>query len=638
MTMNGWNGAKNKRNKIIKNKNIKMNKNCIKNKPKKVLVVGSWAKEQITIENIKRNPQIKVYAYLDNANPGIISLADGYRIGKLKDIGNIKRYAEKKEIDLVLITTASPLQAGLVDLLEKSGIRAFGPRQSCARLESDKAFARKLVRKIAPEVIPEYRVFQIPEQAIAYAEKQNWQVAVKPIGLTDGLGVKVFGNQLKTADEVKDYIRRIHENKISGHSQIIVEEKLQGEEFTVQALVCEDRLIPTPAVQDFKKLLPGDQGPNTASMGSYSVAGYLLPFMEETDYHKAVQVMRKTMATLQKEIDYSLSGFLYGQFMLTSRGIKLIEYNFRPGDPEWMNTVKVLKNNILDIITDLLNGKEPEIQFIPHVTLCKYIVPPDYPRLSNQILNVQIDKNGLEKNKTELYYSCGLDDSSQLQVGDERGIALLTDAPSLDQANRQIEDAISGIKGDYYYRTDIGNQQVIKRKVQKCQAWREGIIIREAKENEFLKVYELVSQSPPLEKYFQHFYRIMLRYFTSTCLVAELQQKLVGWQMGFISQNSPETYFLWQIGVHPDMQGRGLGGLLLEDVEKRVYQLGCKRVEVTIDPENLPSGKLFLKNGYANISQEIGPTVSVNQREAVRDYYSPERHFMVFEKRLFKKI
>ena len=611
-----------------------MKNNNLNNKLNKVLIVGSWAKEQITIENIKRDSRIKVYAYLDTRNPGIMSIADGYRIGDLKDIKNIKDYAREKEIDLVLITTANPLQAGLVDLLEEENIPVFGPRKCCARLESDKSFARKLVRSIAPEVIPEYKVFRIPEKAIDYAKKLNWQVAVKPIGLTDGLGVKVYGNQLKTPEDIKNYIYKIHENQISGSSKVIIEEKLFGEEFTIQTLVFNGKMVTTPAVQDFKKLLSGDRGPNTASMGSYSSSGYLLPFMHETDYHKAVDVMQKTVIALQQETGCNVSGFLYGQFMLTEQGIKLIEYNFRPGDPEWMNTLRVLRNNIAKMVFDFMHGKDIKGQFLPHSTLCKYLVPRDYPKLRNQILNIQIDEEVLKQNNTSLYYSCGLDDSSQLRVGDERGVALLTDAPSLKQANQQIEDALQGISGYFYYRPDIGDEKIIKRKVQKCQIWRDGIHIREAYEDEFLQVYNLVSISPPLERYFQHFYRIMLRYFSSTCFVAEFEEKLVGWLMGFISQNNPDTYFLWQIGVHPDMQGRGLGGLLLDAVEKKVIELGCSRIEVTIDPENTSSEKLFLINGYNNISSSIGSTTLINKRKAVKDYYSPERHFMVFEKKL----
>jgi len=282
-----------------------------------------------------------------------------------------------------------------------------------------------------------------------------------------------------------------------------------------------------------------------------------------------------------------------------------------------------------------MHGKDIKGQFIPNSTLCKYLVPRDYPRLSNQILNIQIDEEILKQNNTSLYYSCGLDDSSQLRVGNERGVALLTDAPSLKQANEQIENALQGIDGYFYYRPDIGDERVIKKKVLKCQAWRDGIIIREAKEDEFLHVYNLVSQSPPLEKYFQHFFKIMLRYFSSTCLVAEHQGKLIGWQMGLLSQNDPTTYFLWQVGVHPDMQGRGLGGLLLDAIENKVTELGCTRIELTIDPENISSEKLFLKNGYTNASSKVGPTVLVNKRKAVKDYYSPDRHFMVFEKKIY---
>lgn len=604
------------------------------NKLDRVLVVGSWAKEQITIENIKRKNQIQVYAYLDTRNPGILKIADGYRIGSLKDIENIKDFCEKKAIDLVLVTTASPLQAGLVDLLEYNNIQTFGPRKCCARLEFDKAFARGLVHQVAPEVIPAYKVFKIAEKAIDYAKKQKWQIAVKPIGLTDGLGVKVYGNQLKTPAEVKKYIYQIFKKQISGHSKVIIEEKLQGEEFTIQALVANGKLITTPAVQDFKKLLPGDRGPNTASMGSYSSNGYLLPFMQESEYHKAVEVMQKTIVALQKETGHNVYGFLYGQFMLTEQGIKLIEYNFRPGDPEWMNILRVLKNNIAKMVFDFMHGKDIKGQFLPKFTLCKYLVPRDYPRLANQILNIQIDEEILKQNKTSLYYSCGLDDSSQLRVGDERGVALLTDAPSLKQANEQIENALQGIDGYFYYRPDIGDEQIIRKKLLKCQAWREGITIREAKEDEFLKVYDFVSNSPPLEQYFQHFFKIMLRYFSSTCLVAEYQGKLIGWQMGFVSQKDSNTYFLWQIGVHPDMQGRGLGGLLLDAIENKAFEMGCTRIEVTIDPENIVSEKLFIKNGYSNISSKIGPTVLVNKKKAVKDYYSPNRHFMVFEKKI----
>ncbi len=298
---------------------------------KRVLIVGSWAKEQITIENISSNPDIEIFSYMDIRNPGIISQVKGYQIGSLYDISGIVNFALEKKIDLVIITTASPLSIGLVDALEENHILAFGPVRLAARLEADKEFTRKLLKKYMPSAIPEFKVFEDPEIAIDYAEKLHWKVAVKPIGLTEGLGVRVFGEQLKDENEVKWYIRHVNNKKIGGSSKVIIEEKIEGEEFTVQCFVHGDQIIPTPAVQDFKKLLPEEKGPNTASMGSYSQQGYLLPFMEEKDYEKALEIIRGTLDGFQKETGKICSGFLYGQFMLTANGVILIEYNFRPG-------------------------------------------------------------------------------------------------------------------------------------------------------------------------------------------------------------------------------------------------------------------------------------------------------------------
>lgn len=161
---------------------------------KRVLVVGSWAKEQISIENLSGNPKVEIFSYMDTRNPGIIPQVKGYHIGSFKDIHSIVRYAKEQEIDLVIITTASPLSMGLVDALEAGRILTFGPVRLAARLESDKEFTRRLLQKYMPSAVPQFEVFEDTRSAIEYAEKLNWQVAVKPIGLTEGLGVRVLGS------------------------------------------------------------------------------------------------------------------------------------------------------------------------------------------------------------------------------------------------------------------------------------------------------------------------------------------------------------------------------------------------------------------------------------------------------------
>lgn len=161
--------------------------------------------------------------------------------------------------------------------------------------------------------------------------------------------------------------------------------------------------------------------------------------------------------------------------------------------------------------------------------------------------------------------------------------------------------------------------------------------IRKAREEDFLAVYRFVSSCPPLEKYFEHFYKIMLRYFQNTCFIAEEGDEIVGFLMGFISPVHESTYFLWQVGVSPTTQGKGVGKLLLKAMESCVKEMGGKRIEVTVDPENEPSLRLFESSGYVNISRQEGEAVHVLENLAVKDYYSPGRHFILFEKLIRKE-
>lgn len=607
-----------------------------KGKSKRVLVVGSWAKEEITIANMKQYPGMEVFSYMDTPNPGIRMRADGFRIGRLDDVGAVIAYARETDVHLTLVTTAAPLAAGLVDAMEKENMKVFGPTREAARLESDKAFTRELMKQYVPEAVPTFKVCDSVEDAVDFARKLDYRVAVKPIGLTDGLGVKVFGAQLADESEVEAYIREIHGKKIGGDSHVIVEERMRGEEFTVQCFVYEDIFVPTPAVQDFKKLLNGEKGPNTASMGSYSDSTRVLPFMNRADYQQAVAIIKKTLAAFRKETGLWCSGFLYGQFMLCEDGIKLVEYNFRPGDPEWMNTVTILRDNIADVVDGLMRGKRVKPSFKRKATVCKYIVPPEYPYKLDQILDVSLDRAKIDESGTEIYWSCGLEEGGKLKVGTERGIALLARGDTIFDADRKIETAVSAIKGEFHYRSDIGTPRLIKTKMDTVkEITGEAMRFRTANGCDFLDVYDFVSGCPPLENYAEHVYKILFRYFGNSCIIAEVRDRVVGFVLGVISQTqAPRTYFLWQIGVAPFMQGTGLGTRLLEYVEAHVNDLGCERIEATIDPVNIPSQKLFEKSEYRNISKEEGKTVKVKGNIAVKDYYKPGRHFMLYEKKI----
>jgi phosphoribosylamine---glycine ligase len=603
---------------------------------RRVLIVGSWAKEEITAEHLKATSGVEVLAYMDTRNPGLMARADAYEVGPLSDVDSITAFAEDRGCDLVLPTTAEPLQHGLADRLEEAGIPVFGPKREAARLEFDKAFAREVVQACAPEAVPAYRVFTDPAEAEAYASGLDWQVAVKPIGLTDGLGVRVWGDQLPDEKAVRDYIREICREGIGGKRAVLVEERLVGEEFTLQTLVDDERLVATVPVQDFKKLLPGERGPNTASMGSYSGPGGRLAFLDEARHAAALGVMRRTLKEARERIGFPLRGFLYGQFMATADGIRLIEYNFRPGDPEWVNTLAILETPLLGVIGGLLSGHEPELRQSSEATVCKYIVPEAYPYEPDQELPVTVDEDAVRELGVGLYHSCGETKDGTLRVGSERGLAFVARDRSVEGAHGKVEEAIRKVRGSFVHRPDIGTPELVQSKVRHLRRLAgQAAILRNAEEDDFLDMAGLASSCPPLEPYPPHLYRIILRFFRPVCLVAEADDgRKVGFAMALAAMEPPGTLFLWQIGVVPDMQGSGLGRRILEQLEAQALGLGFWRIEATVDPLNEPSRRLFESAGYRNASSKEPQTVTVNGLLAATDHYRPGRHFLVLERKL----
>jgi len=191
--------------------------------------------------------------------------------------------------------------------------------------------------------------------------------------------------------------------------------------------------------------------------------------MTEDDYRTALNIIEKTLSAYQKETGEICRGFLYGQFIHTSRGIKLVEYNFRPGDPEWLNTLAVMEEPLHEVILKLMEEEDFSITFQSKTTVCKYIVPPEYPEELYQTLDVSFDESKIQQMGVDLYYSCGKDKDQELNVGSERGIALIGKGTTIEEANRRVEKAISQIKGDFHYRNDIGTESLIQETINVSQ-------------------------------------------------------------------------------------------------------------------------------------------------------------------------
>ncbi|HID74170.1 MAG TPA: phosphoribosylamine--glycine ligase, partial [Thermoplasmata archaeon] len=297
----------------------------------KALIVGGGAREHAIARRLAEDAE--VYAYMSNKNPGIAHLARGHRIGRETDVDAVTAYAKETGIDIGFIGPEAPLGAGLVDALAEAGIPAVGPTTRAAELETSKSFMRGLMQRHKIPGGVRFGVFSDVSEAAEFIDHLDGRVAVKPVGLTGGKGVRVWGDHFNSPEGALHYAKEVIDERIGGSRAVVIEELLTGEEFTLQAFVDGRTVVPMPLVQDHKRAYEGDRGPNTGGMGSYSMPDGLLPFVPREDVERAVEVMEGTVRAMEKE-DRGFRGILYGQFMETADGPRVIEYNVRFGDPE----------------------------------------------------------------------------------------------------------------------------------------------------------------------------------------------------------------------------------------------------------------------------------------------------------------
>ncbi|MEW5759989.1 MAG: phosphoribosylamine--glycine ligase [Candidatus Thermoplasmatota archaeon] len=444
------------------------------------LVIGGGAREHAIAKEIKSSDtNIKLYAIMKNKNPGIARLCEETLLGLETDVEKVSLYAKMKGIELAFIGPEAPLEAGIVDELEKRGIKAVGPKKDAAEIETSKVFARNLMKKYGLGSI-EYHVFDNIDDVREFIHNYDKEVVVKPAGLTGGKGVKIVGEQLLSKEDVISYARQIIERKIGGKSELIIEEKLCGEEFTLQAFCDGKNIFPMPAVHDHKRAYENDEGPNTGGMGSYSQADGLLPFLKKDEYEKAVDIMKKTVEALEKE-GKKFKGILYGQFMLTCDGVKLIEYNARFGDPEAMNVLSIFKGDFIEVCYGIVDGSLSKkcIDFEKKATVCKYVVPFGYGTDPIAGTPISIDEKNIENCGAKLYYA-SVDEGEEgvVYTTHSRALGIVGVDDEIELAERKVESALEYVKGNVYVRHDIGKKNGIEMAVKRMEEIRKGLGIK----------------------------------------------------------------------------------------------------------------------------------------------------------------
>lgn len=429
--------------------------------PERVLLVGGGAREHVIGEAICQSGDAELLTIAGSHNPGLAELSASFVRHDERDVEWIAAWAREQAVDLAVIGLEDPLEAGIADALNNLDIPTVGPTKEAARVETSKLFTRELMRSHNIPGQVDYRYFSDPEALARFLGATEKHYALKPVGLTAGKGVKVMGVQLDSVEEAIDYGRRVIEGRIGGTAGLVVEERLIGDEFTLQTFVDGVTVLPMPLVKDYKRLLEGDQGPNTGSMGSYSQADGLLWFLREDDRRLAVEILRQVVAALAVE-RHPYRGIMYGQFMKTSEGVKLVEINARFGDPEAMNVLPLLENDFLDVCQAITTQRlhELELRFSPRATVCKYITPPGYGFQPRVDVPLTIDRAAIDSLGARLYFARVNEADGCYLTTTSRSVALVGVAESLERADSLVERALDHVKGDYHVRHDIARDAV----------------------------------------------------------------------------------------------------------------------------------------------------------------------------------
>jgi phosphoribosylamine--glycine ligase len=406
----------------------------------------------------------RLHAFMGHENPSIVRQArdsgGSHAIGDVCDPVAVSAFAREKEIDLAMVSADEPLAAGVVDALVAQGTRTVGPTRSGAEIEWNKTFARSLLAELAPEAVPRLRVVHDQgEVAEAIESFGSTPVAVKPSGLTGGKGVKVMGPHLADHAAAEDYALGLLAAGGAGES-VLIEEKITGAEFTIQAVSDGRTVVFPPATYDYPYRYEGDEGPGTGGMGSLSLATPTLPFMTAAHYEQACSIIERVIGRLADDGRH-FSGVMNSGFFATADGVKVIEFNARFGDPECMNIMTVFGGSWPEVMERIAAGRlaESDVPLRQEASLVLYLVSPDYALRKGPPYEFSLDADAIEANGCHVFFSSAtrLGGDRYRTVGTSRAVALASSAPTLEQARARVLDVAASVPV-LQWRRDVGDQ------------------------------------------------------------------------------------------------------------------------------------------------------------------------------------
>ena len=408
----------------------------------KILVIGSGGREHAICHQLslsKHKPEI----FAAPGNAGMNAKCVNIKVTEKEEL---LKFAKENKIDLTVVGPEAALATGIVDLFLENGLKIFGPKKNAAIIEGSKEFAKDLMKKYN---IPTagYETFSDYDKARAYVVKKGAPIVIKYDGLAAGKGVVVA----LTLDEALKALEDMLLDKTFGDASVVIEDYLEGPEFSLMAFVNGSNVFPMVIAQDHKRAYDKDLGPNTGGMGAYSP----VPIISDAEVKYAVkEIMQKTADAMVAEKRPFL-GVLYGGLMKTKDGIKVIEFNARFGDPETEVVLPRLQSDFVDVILDLIDGKTLDLKWDKNPRLGVVMASKGYPGSYNKGYEIK----GLEKCDLVFHMGTRKNDKGEYCTDGGRVLLVVGKGKTLKEAQKDAYNNVSKIECEnLFYRHDIGYQ------------------------------------------------------------------------------------------------------------------------------------------------------------------------------------
>jgi len=416
----------------------------------KVLIVGGGGREHAIAWKLAQSPKV-TKLYCAPGNGGIAEIAECVNI-KVTDLDGMVKFCTENSIDLCMVAPDDPLAAGMVDAMEKAGIRAFGPHKNAAVIEASKSFSKELMKKYN---IPtaQYEVFEKLEPALEYIDSLECPIVVKADGLALGKGVIIA----MTKDEAKEACKEMLEDNVFGDAgkKIVIEEFMVGPEVSVLSFTDGKTVVPMVSAQDHKRINDNDEGPNTGGMGTFSPSRLYTKELHELCMET---IYLPTIRAMDSE-GRKFKGILYFGLMLTKDGPKVLEYNARFGDPETQVVLPRLKTDLLDIFEAIIDEKLDtcKIEWNDNAAVCVILASGGYPGKYPKGIEIK----GLDAVKKlpdiSVFHAGTAKDGDKIVTAGGRVLGVTAVEANLDLAIKKAYEAVKYVNFDgMHYRKDIG--------------------------------------------------------------------------------------------------------------------------------------------------------------------------------------